>query len=604
MTRFILWFFVFFINGCKPKVSQESLEKASLKAGRGGFISTRDYFDAKGQGWTGRLILPELNNRKDGNVQFEVYHGEKGQSYPNPIWLSWNKDNKEMLDKANRTTKDVTIPPAELAKVKQAGNRISERFNNWKQVSFLETLAGGRSEAGNQNDLIKGQITANSVEVFIPRAKLNGETLVIDSEPIQIIGTHVGLFQFIRKVENKIYAVKQWDGLKFSGSINIQYENPMGDLKENPAIPELDGIENSPLNQEGWYAFGDLINGKFTVRALEPRSIMKTTQVEMFPDGISYIEKENFRDMRGKKGKGSTAVISKNKEYTPPVGVKGLAMHVFGGIEGHKGDFGRLPGLNKDFYTGHMAFGVAQVVRDPFTGENKLDIEYKQVYATNGNAIIAGAHKWHSYAGSLRRGWMYGRPISDAVIWHPSLMYPYKMKNRTFDPTEELMHELDVMAARFRSGDGRGHADVTVYSSCSQDSMQAAYIAMAKLADWSDSEEAKEYRSANAGSENLIRFNTLFKLGKEFQDRIIGGAANRPDWRQAAKEPFATSNPSPSIIEGFMRGIRGFRFIAPIWAYDNTAKFFYEQGARIWFVRTNQVASPKSDIFPIAPGFN
>jgi predicted Abi (CAAX) family protease len=158
------------------------------------------------------------------------------------------------------------------------------------------------------------------------------------------------------------------------------------------------------------------------------------------------------------------------------------------------------------------------------------------------------------------------------------------------------------MAARFRSGDGKGHADVTIYSSCSQDSMQAAYIAMAKLADWSDSEEAKEYRSANAGSENLVRFNTLFKLGKEFQDRIIGSAAKRPDWNN--KEPFASSTPPPSGIEGFVRGVMGLRFIAPVWAHDNTAKFFYEQGARIWFVRTNQVASPKSDIFPIGPGFN
>jgi predicted Abi (CAAX) family protease len=603
MVRYFFGYAIFIALSCKPQVSQDSSEEAASQAGRGGFISTRDYFDAKSQGWTGRLILPELKDRKDGAVLFEVYHGEKGQTYPSPIWLTWNKSNQDLVDLVNRTTKDVTISPADLAKMTQGGNRVSERFNNWKKVSFLETLAGGRADAGNQNDVIKGQLTTDSVEVFIPKATKNGDTLVIDSEPVQIIGTHVGLFQFIRKVENKIYAVKQWDGKKFSGSINIQYENPVGDLKRYPAIPELDGIETSPLNQEGWYAYGDLINGKFTVRALEPRSVMKMTQVENFPDGIAYIEKENFRDMRAKKGKASTAMISKNKEFSPPVGIKGIGMHIFGGIEGHKGDFTRVPGLNKDFYTGHMSFGVAQVVRDPFTGEKKMDFEYRQVYATNPNAIIAGAHKWHSYAGSLRRGWMYGRPISDTVIWHPSLMYPYKMKGRIFDPTEELVHELDVMGARFRSGDGKGIAEVTIDSSCSQDSMQAIYIALARLSEWSKSAEAKEYRTANAGSENLIRFDRLLSIGEEFQAKIIGPAQHRPDWKAAAEEPFISSRSAPSGLEGFVRGLLGYRFIAPEWAYVHTAKFFYERGAQMWFIRTNQIASPKPGIYPTGAGF-
>ena len=100
-----------------------------------------------------------------------------------------------------------------------------------------------------------------------------------------------------------------------------------------------------------------------------------------------------------------------------PVGTRGLLIHVFGWRKSPRE--GKNGGVILGLVTGHFAFGEAQVVKCPFTGELRWDIEYFQIYVHNPNGIISCTQKWHAYMGNLRRGWMFTVPVSDTIVQLP-----------------------------------------------------------------------------------------------------------------------------------------------------------------------------------------
>jgi predicted Abi (CAAX) family protease len=596
---------LFFAVGCKTTDSKN----ADLNsAPSNGIVSTRDFFDASRQGWTGRLIMPKPNERKpDGGVWFEVYDAPGGQTFSQPIWLTWNPSNPQMKDLFESTVTDINISASDLAHSRTSKDMVPERLNGLKRVSFLESLAGARTD--EHAEPIRGQLTSDSMEVFIPKARLAGSTLLSDSEPVQIVGKSVMLLRFVQKSGELTYEAKKWQGSSFSSdSIQVRYQKPASDPMEVASQPTIEGIEKMGINIDGWYAFGDETNGSFEVRALEPRAAMMLGKSGVYPDGKHYINEDNFANTRAQKGRISTAAIQKSKQYEPPRGARGLLVHVFGGIDGRNGDTPiKIPLTGVKYYTGHFAFGVAEVMTDPFTGQPRLDLEYRQIYANNSQSITSGANKWHSYSGSLRRGWMYSRAISDAVIWHPALSRTYQINGQPFNPLEGLLQELSIMAARFRSGDGAGSAKVTDITSCAQDSNQAAFIGLIQFLNWTkDSDEVKRLIASRSSNPEGQMLSDLKDIAEEYQRDVIGFAGLRPNWRNAAearKERLVVQRVPPNR-GSVIAAIASRNFISPDWANKAVLNLFYKYGALEWFVRTNQVGGLKPNITPTAVGFD
>ena len=47
------------------------------------------------------------------------------------------------------------------------------------------------------------------------------------------------------------------------------------------------------------------------------------------------------------------------------------------------------------------AFGEAEVIADPFGGEPRFDLRYRQIYANNPDGIVAGSQEWSAWSGNL-----------------------------------------------------------------------------------------------------------------------------------------------------------------------------------------------------------
>jgi predicted Abi (CAAX) family protease len=550
--------------------------------------------------------MPKPNERKpDGGVWFEVYDAPGGKTFSKPIWLSWNPSNPQMKDYYDRTVIDVTISAADFEHSRTSTDMVPERLHGLKRVSFLESLAGARTK--EHAEIIRGKLTADSMEVFLPKAHLAGDTLLTDSEPVQIVGKSVMLLKFVKKSGNLTYEAKKWVGGSFSSeSIHVKYQKPAKDPNVDPGQPTIEGIEKNDANADGWYAYGDFIDGKFEVRALEPRAAMMLGRARFVPDGNRYIDSENFDNTRKQKGRISVVALRKSGETQPPRGTRGLFVHVFGGIDGLNGDKPiTIPLTNVKYYTGHFSFGVAEVQTDPFTGQPRLDLEYRQVYANNVQAITSGANKWHSFSGSLQRGWMYSRPISDAVIWHPALSRKYKINGGIFDPLEGILQELSIMGGRFRSGDGAGSAKVTEYTSCAQDSNQAVFISLSKFLDWTkESEEVKALIAQRESRAEGQLLSELKDIAEEYKRRVISFAGLRTEWLKARDAELAVHRMPANQFGVYLAAIASRKFLTPDWANKEVLKIFYDQGALLWFVRTNQVGGLKPNIFPTAVGFD
>ncbi len=302
------------------------------------------------------------------------------------------------------------------------------------------------------------------------------------------------------------------------------------------------------------------------------------------------------------KGTASSVLISGNKNSDLSVGDRSLVLHIFGGLGGNKGDVApKIPLTNLQFNAGHFAFGLGKIVIDPFTGQQKLNIEYKKVYAHNAKGIVSGSAKWHSYSGSLQRGWMYTRPLSDVFIKHAAFSNPYQIDgNIVFDPLENVARELEVMTARFRSGDGTSLAQVTTTNSCVQDSNQAMYIAVMKGLEWMRAGN----RLSQASVADQQRFAQLEDIMSDYKNNIVQRAGFRQDWRQSMTDSIAVNKEYAGTFESYLDLVQSLKVLVPRWAYDDISVLLFKHGATEFFVRTNQVGGVTPDIYPLAPGFD
>lgn len=558
--------------------------------------------------WNGRLILPPDEQRQPyGAIFFEVINApKKHKNLIGKTAILKFSTNREVQFFVHAVTQDIHFT-RQTKNSKQSGNIHPDRLNGVRNAGPLETLAGTRLEDSVTVMLRRPVIVINY-------SNFDRHELIIDREPVQITGSLCALVTILQRQEP--------DSDKFI----VRHFNQKSRLFDGPAeiicIPQVPAdrsgvarstnhlIERSPLNPRGWYIYGERgEDSMFVVRAIEPRKVTQLIPDETYfglKESLDYLNSKNWQNTAAKKGTAKIVLLSPQEApENPPVSVwkegdTGIVIHSFGGIGGKKGEK-----IVLGIVTGHFAFGVAKVVRDRFTGELRFDIEYKQVYAHNPDGIVAGSSKWQSYMGDLERGWLGDRPVCDIICKLDSVCCDYDFDGIKLSPLDELNQQLDIMMARYRSGDGTGASLVTPATSCVQDSSQAIYATIKTIAsEVASNPQIQDWLKANPTDAQTHRFERLVALGESLEKVLVPLGIVRPDWRKNPKLAGINGNLKPSSFAPITHPIKAFisyRTMLPRRTQDEIAKILLKQGEFLWVIRTNQVGGFDPDIEPIAP---
>lgn len=570
--------------------------------------------------WVGRLVLPELVQRADiDGVWFELLHVPPdyrawlGQRVP----LRWHGES-DFKNQFQSVTRDIHFS-AEAEESHRQGLILPTRLNHWRLVTPLESLAG----AHPIDDIVvklPGPVIVNGDLSFpspvgntIPQnstSKLhNSLTLTIFHEPIQTSGPYTALVQFLSSVDDALerYRVVHYNPATqaFDGLIEtVRLPTVVPD--DNGVAPFTNaGLERSPLNESGWYIYGaQAHNGEFVVQALRPRCLF-----QLQPDRViasarkakQYLRRESWSDLEQKKGIAS-AVLIDPKVSSDQAAIaqwrehdQALLVHVYGGIGGEQ----REPTAKGPIYFGHFAYGTATVVREPLTNELQFDIHYHQVYTHNRRGLVAGTLDWSLYMGDRQWGFMGTRPVSDILIKLPAYTKPFDFNGHPWSALDDLRLELELMTARYRTGDGTGVTYVGPANNCAQDSNQAMYASATHLEAAVRAHRAtlKAWEAQNP--DQAKQFQQLLNLRRNLQQELLPFGSARADW--ADERESLGSNLADFPLKTLGRGLLSWRTMLPRKASDTMTQLCLRHGAALWVLRSNQIGGYDPEIEPIAP---
>ncbi|MBX2862653.1 MAG: CPBP family intramembrane metalloprotease [Leptolyngbyaceae cyanobacterium MAG.088] len=530
--------------------------------------------------WVGRLVLPQVEDvqKRQGDwVWFEVLHAPVQELIGQTVVLTW-QSNADIDDYVSLVSRDLSFSPDAYGS-ERGGNVHPERLDGWQQVGPLQSLAGARPR--------------DDVLVSLAGVRQQDNTLAINQEPTQVAERFYGLVNIESSTSGgascsavcQEFQVRHYnpDSQAFDGAADVIY------LPEVPAINgirqfSLEQLEQSPAGELGWYIYGSPNDqGQFIVRALAPRALFELvpdTTIADPDDGLNYINFGNWRRTSDRKGTIATVQLGQTDWRE---GDRGLVLHIFGGIGGEQAETPPVVGT----VTGHFSYGIATVVRDAITQALRFDIDYHQVYAHNPNGIVSGRLSWAEYMGNLQRGWLGTRPVSDAIIKLNILTQDYGRSN----PLTMLERQLQIMAARYRVGDGTGAAVVTPAQSCIQDSSQALYKTIKQI-------ETQVRAQPPVDPQKL---QPLALLGEKLENALVPVGIVRPDWQQNSEVLAGIRDQSLDNETNLTTQLLSWRTIIPRVAYDQLATIFFEQGATLRFLRTNQVGGNDPSILPLAP---
>lgn len=569
----------------------------------------RTNYRANGE-WIGRLILPTpaqmlAHGDRDDWVWIEIEHAPVSQQQlvGKTLVLNWQPDALLSADVSQVTT-DVRFTPQTIAS-QQQGNLHPQRLNGRNQVGALQSLAGARA----QDDVV---VRLSGVEVGV-----DANSLQIDREPLQITGTWVGLVQLLgvapsptplpaacpgtSTCPSEYVRVRHYD--PHSHAFNGQIETvriPQVPATKSGLFPStIRDLTRSSAGDRGWYIYGNARGGLFTVAAIQPRALFQLAPVPNLVGRdrqLDYLNRQHWENTPAKKGRIERTAFNRQPEK---LGDRALTIHTFGGIGGKTGDTLRI----WHTVTGHFAYGIATVVRDEFTGELRWAIDYNQVYAHNPDGIIAGKQDWATYMGNLQRGWLGTRPVADVLISYPPVTEDYDFGGLKLSPLTELQLQLQIFAARYRTGDGTGNASVTPATSCVQDANQALYITIRRLQQQVRSQpQIQAWLDTHPQHPQTLRFSQLRSLGTELATDLAPLGIVRQDWQQNAAKLMGTNQQRGFASSSDpLLGLTSWRTMLPRGAQDSMTKIFSQRGAAIWLLNTYQVGGWNPDIFPIAP---
>lgn len=660
--------------------------------------------------WVGRLILPEAAEWAATPVPaggaiadwvwFEVLRSpanapvQLGQR----VKLTWQAQ-PAVQAYVQAVTQDVRFTAAAV-RSEQAGNVHPRRLDGQDGVGPLRSLAGARPDDTLLVTLpgqpvvrmppATGSANPNRAAGQSDQAETDsdGITVAIASDPIQVPAPDYGLVNVLTAVDPPAGATlptdcpgdhpcaSEWLQVQHYRAETGQFDGAIEVIRMPQQPPHNNGmftstphdLAHSPAGSAGWYIYGwrnpnlkspiplDASNpGVFTVRALVPRSLMQlpAQQVVAGLDATQhYLRREQWRDSEHRAGTAQSTALRPQADpgSTAPIdwhqGDRALVLHLFGGVGGDRGEWILPPGT----VTGHFAYGVAEVVREPLANELQFAIRYEQVYAHNTNGIVSGPSLYADYTGNVQWGWLGLRPIADALIHLDVLTDPVVIGATPLTPLDVLVQQLRVAAARYRTGDGSGIASVTPAASCVQDSNQALYLAIETLRRaLAQSTPAPALADLNAPLHIAPRspdWATLQRLGRGLDLVLNPWGRPRLDWEQNLDRLMATANTlrgveSPSeetvpeervaeeaVPEGSVTGeslptqllpktllpednfaaapmIRGglasWRTMIPRRAADALLATFLDVGAEIQILQTFQVGGANPTITPRAP---
>ncbi|WP_293122312.1 abortive infection protein [Moorena sp. SIO4G3] len=553
--------------------------------------------------WIGRLIQPPKNERTtDDSVLFEVYHAapEYQHLVGQIVTLGWSKDAPGIQDYVKRVTTDINFNQATINSM-TGGTIHPVRLNHLNRVGPLESLAGARPD-DNVIVMVNNPVVTESE---------TRTSLSIVEDPVQITGRFYGLVTIIKREaqESDRFQVSHFN------KDSKQFDGPQEIIRIPQVVADRDGIprstnsqiEDSPLNSAGWYIYGAQDpDGIFVTQGIEPRALMMLEPDQVIlgvEEGVTYIKEKNWENTEQQKSTAKTVLLDPLAEQPEAAisrwqeGDRGIVIHLFGGIGGNKKDERAIFNM----VTGHFAYGIAHVVRDPLSDELRFDIEYDQVYASNPDGIVSGSIKWPNYMGNLQRGWLGDRPVSDVIVKLDAVTQDYEFGDIKLSPLDEFKHQLQVMMARYRTGDGDGAALVSPAESCVQDSNQALYVAIQQIEDEVNANpDIQEWLKSHRDHPQTQRFQQLSELGQALEKQLTPLGIVRSDWKENAETLVGVATSDNPIIP-ILRGLASWRTILPRGGHDEIASLLLNHGAKLWVIRTNQVGGFDPDIIPYAP---
>ncbi len=526
--------------------------------------------------WLGRLILPSAaeTSATSGDwvwIDLEQAPPDQQALIGSRRRLRW-AENPELQRIVDAVTVDVRF--GENARKVEAGfNVVPSRLNGRNQVGPLQSLAGARP--------------ADDVTVALEAVDLEGGDLHIGRPPVQITGRWQGLVQLLEAPAAAGDTARDLVMVRHVDPATGRFDGPEERIRFPQLPPDrfgrqafnLPALVDSPLNQQGWQIQGaPASDGVFTVQALQPRQVTALTPQRRrngTAASLNHIRVANWSPAESQPGSLHTTALVPDGAVPPgwAVGERALLIHLFGGIGGTAAE--PSPAWTT---TGHFAFGEAEVVRDAISGEPRLSIRYHQIYANNPNGIVAGSQHWSAYAGNLQRGWLGSRPFSDVLV---------PIEPRVLDA---LALQAEILAARYRSGDGGGVAMVTAATSCVQDSSQALWIALQQLRQgvvFDDLTPADQRR--------------LAKLGRALDRWLTPFGRPRPDWRHNAARSLDGGGGGFESSQKLGDVLLSWNSMLPRRAHDAMAADIARAGLPLWLIRTNQIPSAAPRMLPVAP---
>jgi predicted Abi (CAAX) family protease len=572
--------------------------------------------------WLGRLILPSeadyAANPGDW-AWMEVWHAPPANAdlLGKTVKVAW-RDSPALQTYLEKVTHDIQFTE-KAEKFEAGGNIVPTRLNGREAVGPLQSLAGARP---------KDDITVKLVGDPQLLSEADIPTVEIGLEPIQITGREYGLVKLLEPdasvdqpspeacpgaspCPTEFFKAQHFDAATrdFTGpteTIRIP-QQPL--LKGDRFFSNIRDLTASPAGSAGWYVYGARDKeGVFTVQALQPRKLVQLTPDEVIlgeKAGRNYLDRGNWRNTPARKGEVQRVLVSPTAESKAGAianwqeGDYALVIHLFGGIGGENKEF-----TPAGTVTGHFAYGLAEVVEEPIAQELQFKINYQQIYAHNSGGIISGTHDWSSYAGDMQRGWIGTRPFSDIVVKLDYFIEDLKLGNTTLSLFKELLIQTQVIAARYRTGDGTGVSTVTPATSCVQDSNQALFIAIQQIRFQAQNDpNLAAYVNANPDDPEVQKVAQFKALAEGLQRSLTPYGVIRDDWQHNAEELAGVNARGNELAtrSGLLAGIFSWRTMMPRWGQDDIAYIFLQNGADLWFLRPNQIGGFDPAIAPIPP---
>ena len=565
--------------------------------------------------WMGRLILPKKEERDYvQGALFELHHApaEYQSLIGQVVNLRW-ADRPILKKLVMAVTKDVHFSADAEYGSKFGGSVNPDRLNHWRQVDPLESLAGARP-VDDMMVMLNHPVDVESAENRRADEWI-GENqpinLYIRSLPVEITGRYYAVVQFLAPVAGEQYRVvhfnrasRQFDGVQEVVAVPQVLMAP-----EYGSYPSTTrDIERSPLNDAGWYIYGAKnAAGVFVVQSLAPRSLFRLQPGEVVfgsKAGYRYIRKRAWADVEAQKGKISSVLCAPKSNGSSDAiqsaiadwqeGDRALLIHNYGGIGGIQ----KEPAAATPIFFGHFAYGMAEVVREPLTGELRFEIVYHQVYCQNTDGLIAGTLHWSRYMGDRQMGWAGTRPTCDILVKLDAFTKDYDVNGEISSPLNLMMRQLQVMTSRYRIGDGTGATFVGLANNCAQDSNQALFASIQQTTKALEA-NPELLRSLRANPEQAQRFQVLQQLREELQSELQPLGGPRSDWAKNEFNLGTTMEDNP--LQNLKTGLGSWRTILPRLASDTVVRSFLRQGASVWVLRTSQIGGHDPNIAPIAP---